>query len=234
MVRCATNQYRQTMSYSVLAPIYEQLMDDVLYTIYLDLILKYSTPSKVLELGCGTAYLSRELAKLDYDATAMDNNEEMLEMASYYAGNDGVNITFLQHNITEAITGSYDLIIMPVDVINHLNTKDEVHQLFKHVFNSLNNNGLFIFDSLKCTYIESLIGHNEAILIEGYDIEWEVKSVNLHCAHQHQVTVNKVTETHITKGYLEEDLYQMISAFNVIDKIELEERIIYVLKQKEK
>ena len=222
------------MSYKVLAPIYEQLMDDVLYTIYLDLVLKHTKPCTMIELGCGTAYLSRELTKKDYKVTAVDMNQSMLETAAHYANQEDLTITFYKHNILNPLDETYDLLIMPVDVINHLNNLNEVKTAITHVINAMNKDSIFIFDTLNCQYIESLIGYHEAILIEDYEVEWEVTAVNESCAHEHHLTVNKEKSSHIARGYDESTINQFLEPFNIIDKITLDERTIFVLKQKEK
>lgn len=129
-------------TYHILAPYYEHCMDDVLYAIYEDLIHRHTTPSTLLEAGCGTAYLSRTFSQAGYTVTAFDNNERMLTVASYIAGTLNQNISLLKHDITTPFLGTYRTIIMPIDVINHLPTLMSVNNALTNFNHALEPKGI--------------------------------------------------------------------------------------------
>src|SRR5512144_366391 len=63
---------------------------------------------KVVDLGCGTGELTRQLADVlpDSDATGLDSSAQMLEKAAAYAGH---NLRFEQGDQAQLI-GEWDLI----------------------------------------------------------------------------------------------------------------------------
>lgn len=219
------------MSYNVLAKYYDVLIDDALYAFYLDIITAYCPNNKVLELGCGTAYLSRELAKIGFDVTAIDQSESMLEFASLYAAMDEVDITFYLHDMREAMPFTFDLILMPIDVINHAKDIQEMKQILSHVYEALNDSGTFIFDVLTCDYIDCLIGHEETIPVLDESVLWQVKKGSEPCSITHTITINQVSDSHQVRSYPIEAIESTFKPFKTHDKIVLEDRIIYILKK---
>ncbi len=217
-------------SYDLIARFYEHIIDDVLYAIYLDLIEKYTHPSTALEIGCGTATLSRDLARKGYSVTAMDISESMLEIASYYAGTEKLDIQFLHQDAVEKIPQGFDLIVLPTDVINHLKNEEDVYQLANNIYQSLNTQGYLIFDTLHCDYLETLNGYQETIYFEGHEIIWSAKKI-APCTIEHQIYVEDDLATHIEKSYKEAFYKDVFKHFNVIALIPLEERTIWVIKK---
>jgi SAM-dependent methyltransferase len=219
------------MSYNVLAKYYEALIDDALYAFYLDIVSSYCPHKKVLELGCGTAYLSRELAKKGFNVTAVDQSETMLEYASLYAAMDQVDITFYQHDMHEALPLRFDLILMPIDVINHADSLNAMKTIFQHVHDALLDQGTFIFDVLTCDYIESLIGHDETLIVEDKMLHWQVIKGEEACSLKHIIHVDGKTDTHQARSYPLKAIEDAFSPFSCHDKIMLEDRVIYILKK---
>ncbi|MFP4286596.1 MAG: class I SAM-dependent DNA methyltransferase [Candidatus Izemoplasmataceae bacterium] len=219
------------MSYNLLAKYYDAIIDDALYAFYLDVVEQYCPNCKILELGCGTAYISRELAKKGYNITAVDQSEAMLEFASLYAAVEGVNITFYQHDMHEPLPLMFDLILMPIDVINHATSLDAMKKIFHHVYEALNPKGTFIFDVLDCDYIAKLIGHEETINVDQDTIKWRVDEGNKPCSLLHTVETSDSKDSHQIRSYPFDVIEKAFNLFSVHDKIVLEDRIIYVLKK---
>jgi ubiquinone/menaquinone biosynthesis C-methylase UbiE len=72
-----------------------------------------SEPLKVLDLGCGTGFLSLLLANMGHDVTGLDFAEEMLQLARAKADQAGLPINFLSGDAehTGLPEGAYDLIV---------------------------------------------------------------------------------------------------------------------------
>lgn len=140
--------------YSVLAPVYDKLNDTVDYDKWADFIEKCfekyaeKKPKSVLELGCGTGSMTLELARREYDMTALDLSEDMLAVADNRAREEGLNnILLLCENMCAfELYGTVDAVICCLDGINHLDIKDDLYACFALVNNYLNPHGLFIFD----------------------------------------------------------------------------------------
>lgn len=65
----------------------------------------------VLEIGTGSGYLGIGCALSGSNVTATDISSEALECASRNARNNGVNITFLQSDLYQNVSGRFDEII---------------------------------------------------------------------------------------------------------------------------
>ncbi|TDF98734.1 class I SAM-dependent methyltransferase [Paenibacillus piri] len=72
-----------------------------------------SEPLKVLDLGCGTGFLSLLLAKLGHEVTGIDFAEEMLQLAKAKAESAGLPIDFRTGDAERPGLpgGAYDLIV---------------------------------------------------------------------------------------------------------------------------
>lgn len=218
-------------TYALIARFYEHIIDDVLSQLVLDKILEHTKPCKSLEIGCGTAYISRVLARKNYDVAAMDNTLEMLEIASNYAAYDHIEMTFLHHDMHAPFDYQADLIIMATDVINHAQSASHMKTIIDHVYNQLNPLGIFIVDVLNCEYLNSLVGHQETISLEEATIQWHVEKGDSPCSVVHHITMQEVVASHKQISVSLEDFNAMIASFELIDFLCLKERTIYVLKK---
>ncbi len=218
-------------TYQLLARFYEHIIDDVLTQLILDKILEHTTPCKSLEIGCGSAYISRRLAQKGYQVTAMDQSEAMLEVAANYAAYDQLDMGFLVHDMHAPFDYPADLIIMPTDVINHAHSPSAMVTIIDHVYSQLNKEGIFILDILNCDYLKQLIGHQETIALPSTTIHWQVTSDAQPCAVNHHITMDGVHATHRQMSVPQSEIDPMLSRFKMIDFLCLKERTIYVLKK---
>jgi ubiquinone/menaquinone biosynthesis C-methylase UbiE len=140
------------MSYENFAYFYDQLMRDVPYEKWVDLINlkkeKWNVKGKkLLDLACGTGELSVRFAEAGYEVTGIDLSSDMLSIAQTKAEEKGCHIHFYQQNMAELeLTGQYDVIGIFCDSLNYLPTEEGVKQTFQRVHHYLQKGGLFIFD----------------------------------------------------------------------------------------
>ncbi|MBT2690295.1 class I SAM-dependent methyltransferase [Bacillus sp. ISL-47] len=140
------------MSYGKFAYLYDQLMEDVPYDSWVELISqkagKYGVRGKkLLDLACGTGQLAIRLGKQGYDVTGVDLSVNMLAVAQAKAEQSGLRIPFYQQNMAElGGFGEFDVIGIFCDSLNYLETESEVQETFQRVHRHLKDNGLFIFD----------------------------------------------------------------------------------------
>lgn len=140
------------MTYQKFAYLYDELMKDVPYDKWVELVkntaMKYNVQGKrLLDLASGTGELSVRLSANGYDVTGVDLSEDMLTVAQSKAASQGLNIMFFQQNMAELDgLGSFDVIGIFCDSLNYLQSEQEVVSTFQHVYHHLSEQGLFIFD----------------------------------------------------------------------------------------
>ncbi|MCK4551753.1 MAG: class I SAM-dependent methyltransferase [Tenericutes bacterium] len=225
------------MDYDLLATFYDSFIDPDVYEEYIKLINQYTSVGSVLDIGCGTGTLSIELAKAGYDVVATDLSEDMLQVVSYRAKDEGVTLEIAMYDLLDPIDFLFDNIIASMDVINHLTDLEDVEFGFTNIYNTLKPNGIFIFDVLSAEYIDALDGYVEND--EEFNFRWEShKGDKEHSIiHNIYVTVDEEEEMstifEVTHDFFEyEKIFKKIG-FKQLDSIVLPERTIYVLHKSE-
>ena len=219
-------------TYSLLAKAYEATIDDVLYAMYLNLLKKHTHPSALLEAGCGTGYLSRELARMGYDVTGMDSNPSMLELASFYAGEENVTVDYKVHDLTEPFSGQFDVIIMPFDVVNHIEGQINVEKALTHITRALKPQSILIFDLLDQQFMDDLVGYEETIHFDGGELRWRVTRFS-NQAIKHEIEVGEQSASHQEYYYSEAVVQEMLGSYDLLERLPLNGRAIYVMRKKE-
>ncbi len=145
-----------TDGYSILAPIYDRLNDTVDYNAWADYMeacfRRYGQTAggvrSVLDLGCGTGSMTRELARRGYDMTALDLSAEMLSVAEARIRADGLDhVLFIEEDMCSfELYGTVDAIVCCLDGVNHLTAREDLAACFSLVSNYLNPGGVFLFD----------------------------------------------------------------------------------------
>ncbi len=140
----------QTEPYSALAEIYDCVMRDVPYRQWaryiVKLIKKFHPKAKlILELACGTGTMLMLLRKYGFIVDGLDISSKMIEKARKKA--QGENVKFFIADISNfEVNQKYDVQLCLYDSVNYLLELERFNGLFKSVWNSLNDGGIFIFD----------------------------------------------------------------------------------------
>ena len=137
--------------YETFASVYDAVMDDSLYDLWTDFTLRHLPKSKdhkkLLELACGTGIQSIRFAQAGFDVTGLDLSQDMLDIAEKRSKTAKQNIKFLQGNMLYLKqAGKYDFVTCYSDSICYMQDEVEVGDVFKEVYNALNEGGVFIFD----------------------------------------------------------------------------------------
>ena len=172
-------------SYQTFAYLYDELTQNVEYEKRCDYILSFFEKNgiklgTVLDLACGTGSMSIPFMKKGYNIIGLDYSEEMLEIASNRLFEAGNNFSLLKAKMQEfELSEKADVCICCLDSINHLNNINDVQATFKNVYDSLNNNGLFIFD------VNTVYKHNEVLADntfvfdeDDYYLVWDNEAVD--------------------------------------------------------
>lgn len=126
-------------------------MDDSLYDKWTDFSLRHLPKKKganrLLELACGTGIQSLRFAQAGFDVTGLDLSQEMLDIAQKRAKSAHKAIHFIQGNMLDlSDSGTYDFVTCYSDSICYMQDEVEVGDVFKEVYQCLNDDGVFIFD----------------------------------------------------------------------------------------
>lgn len=99
----------------------------------------------ILELACGSAEISWELAKRGYRLLATDLSEDMLNKAK--EKNSAETLRFKALDMTQFdLNEKFDAVLCYCDSINYLSSLDDLKSMFHSVRQHLNEKGVFIFD----------------------------------------------------------------------------------------
>lgn len=154
---------KQMNSYCEFSAVYDELTQNVDYPKRFEyinhfLIENNITNGTILDLACGTGSMSIELIKNGFDVIGIDLSENMLELASNRLLEYGDNFSLLKGSMTDYRLDKYvKACICSLDSINHLNDINDVEKTFCNVYNSLDENGVFVFD------VNTIYKHNEIL-----------------------------------------------------------------------
>ena len=136
-------------AYAYLSKWYERLNDDCGYEQWSQYFLKglkaLGAGPKGLEVGCGSGYFSRELARHGYRMTGCDLSAPMLSEAMRLSREEGLRIDFFQADAVTLALGTYDFLLAPNDCYNYI-PPEKLPAAFRHAFRSLRKGGIFWFD----------------------------------------------------------------------------------------
>ena len=149
--------------YKNFSKIYDKFMEICDYTEWVKVlegyIEKHNPHSKtVLDLGCGTGTTLLNM-KDNYELSGLDLSEEMLKKANIKLKKK--NVKLFLGDMREFNTGEkYDVIFSFFDTVNHLTSCEDLVDLFNSVKNSLNNNGIYIFDVVDREFMDEMFAND--------------------------------------------------------------------------
>ena len=150
--------------YTGFASVYDLFMDNIPYEEWAEYVQKllnqYNIKSGlILELGCGTGSMTRQLAGRGYEMIGIDNSEEMLQIARDKGEVSNDNILYLCQDMREfELFGTVSAVISVCDSMNYILSEEDLLQVFKLVNNYLDPQGVFIFDLDTQYAYEEIIG----------------------------------------------------------------------------
>lgn len=164
--------------YNYLAFRYDELTENVDYKLRSDYISgffdKYGVTKNgsVLDLACGTGTMSLLMKNKGYNVIGIDLSDEMLSIAENKS--DG-QISFIKAEMQDfKLSEPVDACMCNLDAVNHLNSIEDVGKAFSCVYNSLKENGIFIFDVNTVYKHNSVLADNTFVFDEeNYFLSWD-------------------------------------------------------------
>lgn len=137
-------------AYTDFAHVYDELMTDIPYDAYVDLISLASDGikgKKIIDVGCGTGLLTVKLSKAGAIMTGIDLSADMLNVAKKRANDLSVKIDFQEKPMQE-IDGAeqFDAAVIAIDSLNYLPDRENVLKTFNGIHSVLKKGGVLIFD----------------------------------------------------------------------------------------
>jgi len=135
-------------AFTEIAEIYDLLFLDVDYeewARYVSRILSFAPipVKRVLEVGCGTGNLTRELVKLGYDVVGVDVSDGMLRVAR----NKVPGVRFVKADVREMDIGErFDAVVSTFDSLNNLLNEEDLSLAFRKIREHLKPKGIFVGD----------------------------------------------------------------------------------------
>ena len=151
--------------YEALAPYYDEVYNAGLDNRALEinvvrslLNIKRPEASSVLDLGCGTGSVLKELS-VDIDRlVGIDASEAMLENAQL----KGVDAELMLGDMTDFnIAEKFDAVLCLFNAINHLPTLEQWEKTFECTSKHLKPGGIFIMDTMTKYYMDTLAADPE-------------------------------------------------------------------------
>ena len=160
--------------YNDFAEVYDRLQDADYeqFADYYEEVFKSlgKQPKLVLDLACGTGNITIPMAKRGYDMIGLDLSCEMLNIARDKAAEEGLDILFLNQDMTEMeLYGTVDAIVCALDGINYITDPEDLKKVFRLVKNYLNPDGIMIFDINTEYKLRKVLGNN-TFVYEDEDI----------------------------------------------------------------
>lgn len=152
--------------YNRFSDLYDKLVFDIDYIKYSDNIFQILQKNgilegKILEIGCGTGNLTRQLARKNYNILAFDNSIEMLNVAfPKLIELENVNLVMQDMYKFRYKDYSFDAVISLLDVINYISDEKKLEKLFADIYSGLREGGVFIFDLNSYDKLINVLGNN--------------------------------------------------------------------------
>ena len=149
--------------YKNFSKVYDKFMEICNYDEWVGLLegyIKEYNPEgkKVLDLGCGTGSTLVNFSE-KYECSGLDLSEEMLKKAKIKL--KGKNVPLFLGDMREFDTGErYDIIFSFFDTVNHLTSAEDLMDLFNSVRNSLNKNGIYVFDVVDREFMNKMFAND--------------------------------------------------------------------------
>lgn len=123
--------------WTINAPLY---LEHALNILLLD---KLEKNAHILDVCCGTGNVAGLLQERGYDMTGLDGSMLMLD----YAKENAPSVDFIHADARNfKLKKTFQAVTCLFDSINHLLNEEDVLQVFKNVYEHLEENGIFVFD----------------------------------------------------------------------------------------
>lgn len=222
---------------------FDQIMEYIDYHDWLSFTKQYVSQDKhILDLACGSGTLAVLLSVEGFKVDGLDLSAEMIGLA-----NDKFKAYHILNNLytcdmsSFSLPRKYDAVTCYFDSVNHLPTIEHFKQMMNCVYETLNENGLFLFDVFSKSKYDEMDNTDISEDFDDFSYNWKIKLKKPNIL-THDITIKADSFIHEIYNEYYYDLNDFIdkSKFEIIkicgdfnDDIKPEdERILVVLKKK--
>lgn len=241
------------MSYNYFAQVYDDLTGNVEYEKRANYILKLFKENgvqngTVLDLACGTGTMALIIKNRGFDVIGVDLSDDMLSIADNKS--NGLISLIKAPMQSFSLDKTVDACMCNLDSINHLADIEEIKDTFKCIYNSLNENGIFVFDVNTVYKHKNILADNSFIFDEeDYFLAWDNEQLDDNVIKLYidifvfnGKNYDRYSESFTEKAYEVNELKQALEPYfdvlNVFDDLSKEkaknnsERLYFVCKRK--
>lgn len=218
-------------AYALIAPFYDRFHDHTRILALRQIVMQETSPCSTLDVGAGTGLMGRYLAHHGYQVSLLDASRAMLDKACEHASKEGLSLTYLHQSMLDPYPKHYKLIVASMDVVNHLPNLEAVEMFFQRVYDALEEDGLFIFDSLTCHYIQQFIGYQETLPVKPYPLSWHVHQGLHACSLEHHFSDGTHQHVIYERSYSVAMLKTKLTRFKHITHHTLEDRHVFIVSR---
>lgn len=184
------------MIYQSLAKYYDMLVKDEEATLkWVDFTRQYVSEGSLLELACGSAEITLELAKYDYTLSASDLSNSMLDEARKKENEN--KVCFFQADMTDFhLNQCFDGILCYCDSVNYLQDESQFLAMLKCVDEHLNVGGWFLFDAHTLDRLDEFKEeYIEEGILDDVPYQWTIQSDEDEIHHHFSFWLQDKVET---------------------------------------
>lgn len=213
------------MIYRNFAQIYDELMDHAPYdewtSFALQSIEKFGKNIKtIIDLGCGTGEITTRLAKYGLNMYGIDNSNEMLAIAMEKSFEQNVSVHWINQDIRK-LQGfqELDMAISFCDVFNYIHSEEDLLQSFQHIYSSLREDGLLLFDLHSYDYAKSeLLNQSFSSREDDVAYIWDCEAGSKEGELIHHLSFFVNTEDHVYERF-DETHVQRVFPLNTYERL---------------
>ena len=222
---------------------FDQIMEYIDYHDWLSFTKQYVSQDKhILDLACGSGTLAVLLSVEGFKVDGLDLSAEMIGLANdKFKAYHILNSLYTYDMSSFSLPRKYDAVTCYFDSVNHLPTIEHVKQMMNCVYETLNENGLFLFDVFSKSKYDEMDNTDISEDFDDFSYNWKIKLKKPNIL-THDITIKADSFIHEIYNEYYYDLNDFIdkSKFEIIkicgdfnDDIKPgDERILVVLKKK--
>ncbi len=203
--------------FSTIAPYYDTLMSFINYTSWVSYIahileLNEIKDTTLLDLACGTGVCLKLWWERGYTLIGLDKSLEMLAICrKRLAPLDDGRIHLINGDMRDfTLAHRVPIVTCLYDSLNYLLTEEDLFSCFQHVYDSLPEHGIFVFDMntihcLRDEWGDSTLHRNDermhSVWTNRFDPETAVSSLDLTLTVTENGSQQTIHERHQERGY---------------------------------